>query len=1288
MQQLQWRIQTTNQNQTASKSSPLELYTPDLGTRSTGAHLGINFCQGKDRYPYPVGYQALRTHKGLAYKMEIHEGSKGPLFQITSNDKQLGSGETPDRAWDNFQKKCLSRVKLWHGKRSSGKIDGVEFFGFKNALVQRLLRELVATVNDASDRSSVFTNCKEASLIGHDAGHLITQKKPDLRSCLEKPTVKGKRSRSSRGTDIKSTCNSIQGRCQSPQGNNSKVLYAAPVKTESNMELGENVSLSAHVLPVKPNGVPGDPIEEHCLIQVQSELPSMKTCAAASSQDIDMCPDGKPEEFLNVPQLDRQCIELQGVCLPVATEEGSQKIQNSPELLESRSPLLRDSQANHVGDLFAPDTFETQEEITRAPNSGSCVGEQVTIANEPVADLVISEEKRTKSHSEEGDYYWNDNSEKSDFDSVDEDITKSMMALLLPLSVPLLTYTSRKKRRKTKSVKDLSCVPKQESNLNGPISSADVISPGGILACSGSDGQIEAHLPSVSIDSDLSMMENLRYVVPDSLDTDQYVDHVTKNLPPSDNADAVPANLQEEKHEPDKKGSSPAPNTTKLSHQNETTGFKENLYYVVPESSDNDRYEDFVAKELPPFDNVEAVAANLLKEKHEPDKKMSSPVLDATESFSHQNKATGSKEILRYFLPDSLDADQCEGRVVNELPPSYNAEAVAPNLQMKHEPDEKGPRFISLPGKQQCSPANTLPKMGKCGAPLSESIICRDIQDNCIPEIHISPGNLVSANSCQDSAFGNRDNSKASFSGVGPGGPISNLQNDDVEDALAQNGVLQDQASSFTFNKNQFSDGCHFHVENSKAYINKDKIGSQNSDSVYQSPDQGRGSSQNFASHIKEDKAEIHPSCLDKQELNDEIEGNMKLIGRYSHPMRISSVMLIRKSHEIYICVSCGLLEERKRDLFLYKLSTTEPSLWRPCMIGYTSMSLPSLKDEFFREIAVDKSGLQFIPDGRGLVLADSIRMPYCREKNLHCLCPKCESCCFEENAVKIVQIKLGYISLVVKLKTIFPVHYVLVCEPDHLIAVDESGRIYVWIMNSNWSVQTEEYVIPSNDLLPSRIVELKKIPKSASMVVGHNGYGEFSLWDIINRTLVSRFSAPASSVFDFLPVSLFKWSSKGLSHDKVIMEECVRKLEEATMSWFSRHSGISIPCPMDGEDIAVWLLIFTSSESHAESAFHSRNYHLNSDGCWRLGLLIKDLVILGAALDSSTTAIDTSSGTGIIGTHGGQVYVWELATGSKLETLHDLEGNGVLHIATDDSTSSAVAIAGEGGQLCIYLRT
>jgi len=51
-----------------------------------------------------------------------------------------------------------------------------------------------------------------------------------------------------------------------------------------------------------------------------------------------------------------------------------------------------------------------------------------------------------------------------------------------------------------------------------------------------------------------------------------------------------------------------------------------------------------------------------------------------------------------------------------------------------------------------------------------------------------------------------------------------------------------------------------------------------------------------------------------------------------------------------------------------------------------------------------------------------------------------------------------------------------------------------------------EEYVIPSYEFLPSRIVELKKIPRSASMVVGHNGYGEFSLWYVFFLSCDERY--------------------------------------------------------------------------------------------------------------------------------------------------------------------------------------
>ncbi|XP_021756544.1 uncharacterized protein LOC110721652 [Chenopodium quinoa] len=1461
-----------------SKSDGLEILS--IGALYTGPwdKKYWSSSRGKDRYPYPIGYQALRTHNGLTYKMEIHEGSKGPIFQITSNDKQFGSGETPDRAWENFQKKCLTRIKLWHGKRSSGKIDGVEFFGFKNALVQRLLRELVATVNDASDRSSVFTNCNEASPKVHDAECLMTQKYPDLRSCLEKTTVTGKRSRTSRGTDTKLACKSGHERRQPPHlGIDTKALYSSSGKMDidepliscalsdhhdkgalqvtSNMELGDNTLLSAHGLPVNSHEVPGDPKTESCLIQVQSEPPLMETCVAASSLGVDMPQDEK--------SLDRQCIEIQAVGLPVATQEGSQKVQVIPDLLKPRSPLLRDSQVSHAGDLFAPDSSDTQQEIACAPNSGSYSGEQAIAKIEPVGEMAFSEEAIMGSHSEEGSYL-NGNSEKSDFDSVDEDIAKSMMALLVPLAVPLLTYSSRK-RRKTKRHKNLP--------------SAVVKSSGGKVACSGSNGQTKAHLSS-AIGSGLSMMENLKDVVQDSVENDRYEDHVANELPTADNAQAVDAHLQKEKQEPDKRGSSPALDVPDFSaHQKEITGIKENLRYV-PDSVEDDQYEDRLANEsppsddaqivaappsnnaqcvaAPPSDNAQAVAAHLQKEKQEPDKRGSSPVLHATDFSSHQNEITGSKENFRNIVPDSVENDQYEDHVAKELPPSDNAEAVAVHLQEekqepdkrgsspvfdatnfsslhygitdfkenlryvvpdslendlyedheanelqpsnnaevvaahlqkeKQEPDKrgstlvldanklssrqnenskfkeiffhdelqkinvgmsqndcafalqsavpcqlsvpldcvatcstpddqcknadknsksiencskytdleimpdcKGPRFISVPEKQQCSPENIHPKMDKYGATLSESIICRDIWDKCVPEINQNSGNSVSTNSCQDSAFGDSDSSKALFSRSRIGGHISNLQNGDMEDALAQDCVLQDQALRFTFSKNdvQLTDGGNFHVRKSEAYIDKDRIGNQHSDSVYQLSDQGKGFSPNCASHIQVDEAEINPSCLNKQDFNDQIGGSTKLIGCYSHPMRISSVMLTRTPQEIYICVSCGLLEEKRRDLFLYKLSTVEPSSGSPFMVGHTSMSLPSLKDEFGREVAVDKFGLQFTPDASSLVIADSIRVPYCREKNLHCLCPQCETSCFEENAVKIVQIKLGYVSLVVKLKTIFSVHCLIVCEPDRLIAVDESGRIYIWIMNSTWSEQTEVYVIPSYDFLPSRIVELKRIPKSASMVVGHNGYGEFSLWDIVKRTLVSQFSASASSVIDFLPVSLFRYPSKGLSHDKVVIEEFVRNLKEATMLWFSRHDVANISCPMEGEDTAIWLLLCTSSDTRAQTSFNSSNHHLNSDGCWRLGLLMKNMVTLGAALNSSITAIGTSSSTGIIGTQGGHVYTWELATGRKLEALHDLEGKEVLHIAiTDESTSSAVAVAGDGGQLCVYLRS
>ncbi|GMJ09580.1 hypothetical protein HRI_004627200 [Hibiscus trionum] len=56
----------------------------------------------------------------------------------------------------------------------SCKIDGVEFFGFKNPFVQRLLQELVANVNGTAERSLLSSSfCNGTSRTENDNGSLL-----------------------------------------------------------------------------------------------------------------------------------------------------------------------------------------------------------------------------------------------------------------------------------------------------------------------------------------------------------------------------------------------------------------------------------------------------------------------------------------------------------------------------------------------------------------------------------------------------------------------------------------------------------------------------------------------------------------------------------------------------------------------------------------------------------------------------------------------------------------------------------------------------------------------------------------------------------------------------------------------------------------------------------------------------------------------------------------------------------------------------------------------------------
>ncbi|KAL4348107.1 hypothetical protein GQ457_17G015310 [Hibiscus cannabinus] len=191
------------------------------------------------------------------------------------------------------------------------------------------------------------------------------------------------------------------------------------------------------------------------------------------------------------------------------------------------------------------------------------------------------------------------------------------------------------------------------------------------------------------------------------------------------------------------------------------------------------------------------------------------------------------------------------------------------------------------------------------------------------------------------------------------------------------------------------------------------------------------------------------------EEITSDLKGIVNLVGGYFHPSPILSVLLGIKGNEIHICVSCGLLVDMDRTLFVYKVATEEQRKGCPSFVGYTSVALPS------SEIDVERRGLQFTPDGQCLVLLDSIKTPYCRstvsldlfprEGRIDCICSICLSGCSKENAVKIVRVNPGYVSLVAKVETVQSVQCILVCENDFLLAAGKSGRLHLWVMNSTW---------------------------------------------------------------------------------------------------------------------------------------------------------------------------------------------------------------------------------------------
>ncbi|KAM7468461.1 hypothetical protein LguiB_016023 [Lonicera macranthoides] len=1236
--------------------------------------------QGKDRYPHPVGYQATRTHNGITYKMAILEGLKGPLFTINSTTGHSCSGQTPDIAWESFQKKGCPRVKVWRGKRFSGKMDGVEvapsalnlvtelsvklgldfcclpieqvdermFFGFKNPYVQRLLRELVANVNGTAESSLLSTRiCDGVSGTKHNTECVESCTSPDLPPCLPKPVVAVK-SRKHKISNVKSVSEATVKRLR-PQNQKQKSdasssiqriqrdhndgsfstssaseegynpVLSAPVKLVTAVEEKNNSSMAEAGFCLDSSGSSEHLREEGLLPHEERKLVGPKDFIATVEAD-NLNKGHANRNILNFSQLVRsKVIEAEeGISSKTVEKEGEASVQN-------------DQGINDM-DLCAPDTVDLllANIVLNIPKeSSSDVKEELTAVHK-----VVSEDLVTDSHPEEEmiTSTANGSSEKSEHDSISLEIANSMMTFLLPRALPLLKTFSRKKRTISKLSESPLCKMRSHEKSNGTEQAVDVVYPAGVPIenFQGETQKGEVHILSTDLDSRVSCFGDLTSVAPDSFENDQCENPVTDQL---------------------------------------------QLFQHVAEGDQTTIGQDKTASEnVGPPASIGAYQGSAVCHMETNERKKSSCCEASKEEVHILSTELGSsfsnRGDITSVAPDSFENDQFENPASDQVP-LFQYIAVGDQTTVGQD-TTRDPKLMGMePVLKEISlktgGVDIENPIGQCNTPFSESIICRNFTDVCTPEICNGTKTLIASDCCQVSSGSSPIKRKPFGDNARLDPPAHNFHMKscvDSEGTLCNMAPVVLQTKEFVLTSNcndssDFSDPFISSKTKSQSTGNKTLVG--------------------------KDLVEFDDSNM-KTETNIKYNNgldSLQLVGCYLHPLPISLVLLSTKGNETYICVLSGLFMEN-RTLFIYKSPIEGKRRGSPSFIGHASIVLPVSRDAFSREIQLDSSSLQLTPDGRHLVLLNCIKAPYCSEGKIHCPCSACTSDCFEKNAVKIVQVKLGYVSVIVKLETADSVRCILVCEPNYLLGADEGGRLHLWLMNSTWSANTGECDLPTSGFLTPYIVELKRIPKYTALVVGHNGFGEFILWDISKRILVSRFSAPSVSVSQLLPVSLFRWKNAGNVPADCGTEEHINIIDQIKMC--SKGGENHDFVPLDGEDVAIWLLISTVSGPDVQNDYQSSGCQNNPVECWRLALLVKNMVILGNALDPRAVAIGTSADYGIIGTCDGFVYMWELSTGMKLRDLDSFKGGGVTCIATDESSSGAVvAVAGDGGQLKLY---
>ncbi|KAH0454266.1 hypothetical protein IEQ34_016190 [Dendrobium chrysotoxum] len=608
-----------------------------------------------------------------------------------------------------------------------------------------------------------------------------------------------------------------------------------------------------------------------------------------------------------------------------------------------------------------------------------------------------------------------------------------------------------------------------------------------------------------------------------------------------------------------------------------------------------------------------------------------------------------------------------------------------------------------------------------CNAPLSETIVCQNLNKSDIPEMNSSRKSLFAAKNYQSSHMNcNADSGVLSVYEVETDEPKIDLRNIPNASELEANllitaaeafqsqevdtnvtGIIevpQANRSPLWFSEDPMDDVSQFSMpgscsslpvkegikeipERSKTFtlnqlqpsyknpLVKTLFGSEKNSILQPTTTNGHKN----PSHDTLYRRSLLDVSLAKSLNWNEGDRHMELVGCYLHPEPVLSILLIANRNQLQLSILCGFPDRSNRYIFMYALSIEKQRRGCPSFLGYTPLLLPFVRNRWNRNIPFERSALQLTPDGQSLIFVNSIKVPRCREQKISCLCSKCKSESSKETSLDIVHVKFGYVSRIKKLITGEGICCISVCGPNYLVAVEENGGLRVWVMNLTWSENLEEFMLPTFDHISPMILELKRVPNYDSLIIGHNGLGDFGIWEISKRVLLAKFSSPGSTVFQIIPISVFHWQVNATFPTTQSAEHIMESMQKTNCEIFLGSSF---------EDMSIWILISTAPD--LETELEAKGLGTSPAGLWRLALMTKNMIIMGNILDPRATAVDASGDNGVIGTSDGFLYKWELPSGRKLGNLSSIQC-GVSCVALDGK-SGALAVADKDGKLQVFI--